>query len=169
VRRNRLSSIDPNAEGIGYAAAEELCRLLNGEAPRAIRIPPGQLIERESTKTYPIDPPWLSDALVFIRGNVAKCLTAADVYRHVGKSHTCVNRAFRAVLNTTVTAEIAATRINEARRLLRTSHLPLSSISKLSGFSSLEYFTNSFSAAVGESPAAYRNSQYQERSRDRLF
>lgn len=151
-----LSSIDPNAEGIGYAAAEELGRLFNGEPPRSIRTRPGRLIERGSTKTYPVDPPWLSDALVLIRGSVAKRLTAADVYTHVGKSHTLVNQAFHDVLNTTISKEIAATRIAEAKRLLRTSRLPLSEVAKQSGFASMEYFTNSFSSAVGQSPAAYR-------------
>lgn len=151
-----LSSIDPNAEGIGYAAAEELERLLNGEPPRSIHTHPGRLIERGSTKTYPVDPPWLSDALVLIRGSVAKRLTAADVYTHVGKSHTLVNQAFHDILNTTISKEIAATRIAEAKRLLRTSLLPLSEVAKQSGFASMEYFTNSFSSAVGQSPAAYR-------------
>ena len=153
-----LSSIDPNADGIGFAAAEELDRLLAGCAPQAIHTRPGRLIERGSTNTYPIKPPWLSDALVLIKGSVAKRLTAADVYKHVGKSHTLVNRVFHDVLNTTIVREIAATRITEAKRLLRSSFLPLSEVAKLSGFASLEYFTNSFSTAVGQSPSAYRNS-----------
>jgi len=158
-----LSSIDPNAEGIGFAAAEELDRLMRGGRTRAIRTPPGRLVERGSTKTYPIEPPWLSDALVFIKGGVARRLTAADVYRHVGKSHTQVNQAFHDVLATTVSKEIAATRINEAKRLLRSSLLPLSEIARQSGFASLEYFTNSFSAAVGQSPTAYRGSKPTDR------
>lgn len=152
-----LSSIDPNAEGIGFAAAEELERIFKGEAPRLIRTPPAGLIERGSTKTYPVDPPWLSDALVLIRGSIAKRLTAADVYKHVGKSHTLVNKAFHDVLNTTISREIAATRIAEAKRLLGASILPISEIAKLSGFASIEYFTNAFSSAVGQSPAAYRD------------
>jgi len=154
-----LSSIDPNAEGIGYAAAEALAGLFNGESPKCIRTPPSRLVERESTKTYPIDPPWLSDALVFIRGGIAKRLTAADVYRHVGRSHTQVNKAFRDILKTTVSREIANSRINEAKRLLRSSLMPLREIARQSGFSSIEYFTNTFSSAVGQSPAAFRDAR----------
>ena len=158
-----ISSIDPNAEGLGFAAAEELDRLLNGNAPQAIRLPPSRLVERGSTKAYPIDPPWLSDALVFIKGNIVRRLTAADVYRHVGKSHTQVNRAFHDVLQTTVSREIAATRIAEAKRLLSASLLPLSDVARQSGFASMEYFTNSFSSAVGQSPATYRAGEAQRR------
>jgi len=164
-----LSSIDPNAEGIGLAAAEELDRRLNGSEPQVIRTPPSELIERGSTNTYPLTPPWLSDALVFIKGSVAKRLSASDVYEHVGKSHTLVNRAFHDILHTTVAQEIAATRINEAKRLLRSSLLPMSEIAKLSGYSSLEYFTNSFSSVVGTSPAAYRASKASARSIQRQF
>ena len=153
-----ISSIDPNANEIGYAAAEELERRFLGEAPRSIHTRPGSLIERGSTKTYPVEPSWISDALVLIKGNIAKRLTAADVYKHVGKSHTLVNKTFREVLNTTVAKEIAVTRITEAKRLLSSSHLPIFDVAKQSGFASLEYFTNAFSAAVGQSPAKYRES-----------
>ena len=153
-----ISSIDPNAKEIGFAAAEELEQRFLGNPPRSIRTRPGHLIERGSTKTYPVDPPWLSDALVLIKSSISKRLTATDVYKHVGKSHTLVNKAFREVLGTTVMKEIAATRITEAKRLLRNSHLPIAEVAKLSGFASLEYFTNAFSIAVGQSPANYRAS-----------
>lgn len=151
-----LSSIDPNAEGIGFAAATALADMLDGGAPQALRIPPGKLVERGSTKTYPIDPPWLSDALVFIRGSVARRLTAADVYQHVGKSHTQVDQAFRSVLDTTVMREISTARINEAKRLLRSTALPVAEVARQSGFASIQYFSNTFAAAVGKNPAAYR-------------
>ena len=151
-----LSSIDPNAEGIGFAAAEGLRRLFDGEAPQAIRSQPSECVERRSTRTYPVSPAWLSDALVLIKGSIANRLNATDVYRHVGKSHTLVNKAFRDVLGTTVSREIAATRIAEAKRLLQHSLLPLAEVASLSGFASQEYFTNSFTATVGQSPSAYR-------------
>jgi len=151
-----LSSIDPNADGIGFAAAEALENLLTGHAPQSISTRPSALVERGSTQTYPIDPPWLSDALVFIRGGVVKRLTASDVYRHVSKSHTQVNRAFHEVLHTTVTGEIAASRINEAKRLLRDTLLPLPEIARRSGFASVQYFSNAFRATVGKTPSDYR-------------
>ncbi len=151
-----ISSIDPNAEGIGFAAGKELCNLLKGGTPHAIRTNPGRLVERGSTRTYPIEPSWLSDALVFIQGNVTRKLTASDVYAVVGKSHTKVNDAFRRTLGTTVTREIARSRINEAIRLLKSTSLPLSDVARQSGFASIQYFTNAFTTAVGNSPASFR-------------
>ena len=152
-----LSSIDPNAEGIGFAAAEELDRLLAGKAPRAICTQPGRLIERGSTNAYPIDPTWMSDALVFIRGNIARKITAADVYAHVRKSHTQVDEAFKRGLQTTVSKTIAKTRIDEAVRLLQSTSLPLAEVSRQAGFASIQYFTNAFTASTGKSPAAFRD------------
>ena len=154
-----ISSIDPNARQIGYAAAKALSEMIErpgrGTVPQ-IAVKPSGLVERGSTQTYPIDPPWLSDALVFIRGNVAKRLAATDVFEHVKRSHTVVDAAFRKALNSTVSKEIARSRISEARRLLDSSTLPIGQIAQLSGYATVQYFTNSFTAATGCSPAAYR-------------
>ena len=127
-----ISSIDPNACGIGFKAAETLSALMVGtHCPPIIRVKPTRLIERKSTAIFPLDPPWLSDALVFIRANVRKRLSALDVYRHVGHSHTMVNDAFRKVLKTTVSKEIANSRIIEAYRLVSTTTIPFAEIAEM--------------------------------------
>ena len=113
-----ISSIDPDAETIGRSAAKILDDMLNGKSDCTphVAVKPKGLVERGSTQTYPIDPPWLSDAMVFIRANVARRLTASDVFNHIGKSHSAVDDAFRRVLDTTVSSEIANSRIDEAER-----------------------------------------------------
>ncbi|MBQ3288623.1 MAG: DNA-binding transcriptional regulator [Kiritimatiellae bacterium] len=153
-----ISSIDPNACGIGCKAAETLAALMDGaDCPPLIRVKPTRLVERKSTAIFPLDPPWLSDALVFIRANVRKRLSALDVYRHVGRSHTVVNDAFRQVLGTTVSKEIANVRLREAHRLVTTTDLSMSEISERSGFASVQYFTRSFTAAHGICPSMLRD------------
>ena len=153
-----ISSIDPNACGIGFKAAETLAALMDGpHCPHVVHVKPTRLIERKSTAIFPLDPPWLSDALVFIRANVRKRLSAADVYRHIGRSHTVVNDAFRKVLNTTVSKEIADSRLREAHRLVSTSALPFAEVAELSGFASVQYFTRSFTAAYRKCPSQIRN------------
>lgn len=152
-----LSSIDPNAAEIGYKAAQALAEMLDGGKAKSLHIPPQKLVERGSTMTYPLDPPWLSDALIFIGNNVSRKLIAADVFAHLGKSHTVVDAAFRKILGTTVSDEIAKSRIAEATRLLKSTQTPISEISKMSGFASVQYFTNAFTAATGKSPAKFRD------------
>ncbi len=152
-----ISSIDPNACGIGRKAAETLAALMDGaDIPPLIRVKPKRLVERKSTAIFPLDPPWLSDALTFIHRNVSKRLTASDVYRHVGHSHTMVNDAFRKTLNSTVSREIADSRLREAHRLVSTTTLPFAKVAKLSGFASVQYFTRSFTAAYGKCPSRIR-------------
>lgn len=153
-----ISSIDQNAVGIGYAAAKSLQQMLDAPnlVPELVQVKPLKLVERDSTRIYSISPSWISDALVFIRANISRNLTASDVYAHVGKSHTLVNRVFRERLGSTVQKEIAATRLSEAKRLLAATSLPPMKIAEACGFSSLQYFSTSFRDAFGKSPSAFR-------------
>lgn len=99
-----LSSINQNGFGIGYAAMRTLCAMIEQpqQQPPPVRLKLTGLTTRGSTNTYPLNPSWLSDALVFIRRNINRNLSAADVYAAVGKSHTIVDRAFMKILGTSV-------------------------------------------------------------------
>ena len=152
-----LSSIDPDAFSLGITAAECLAGALNGVpkvTPR--KIGPKAVVTRVSTEIYPLDPAWLSTALIFIRRNVNRHLSATDVYAHLGLSHTAVNRAFRDKLGTTVQKEIRKAQLAEARRLLRNTTLSLAEIAHRTGFTTPQYFTNVFSDAFGHPPSKFR-------------
>ena len=153
-----LSSIDQNATGIGYAAAECLQQMLDkpGFVPPPALVEPIRLVERDSSRIYPIDPPWLSDAMIFIRRNIARNITATDVYGHVGKSHTLIDTAFRRTFRTSVQKTIIRERLAEAKRLLTRTDIPLTRIAELSGFATVQYFCTSFNAAFGLTPSDYR-------------
>ena len=154
-----LSSIDQNAFGIGYAAAKTLESMLQNPdvVPSPVLIDPIRLIERESTRIYTVSPPWLSDALIFIRRNISNNITASDVYAAVGKSHTLVDSAFRRTFGTSVQKTIIHTRLEEAKRLIRDTSLTLTEIAAKTGFSTAQYFCSSFSKTFGTSPSAYRS------------
>ena len=151
-----ISSIDPDVMSLGRAAAESVSRARDGnDAPsKPVMIPPRELVVRASTETFPVDPPWLSDALVFIRRNVNRRLSAADVYSAVGRSHPRVDAAFRNKLGTTVQSEIRRVALAEAERLLATTKMPVADVAKLTGFSSPQYFCNVFTATFGKPPSA---------------
>ncbi len=155
-----LSSIDPDAESIGRSAAEMLADALRRHAaPRRVKttLPKG-LVVRASTETFPVEPAWLSDALVFIRRNVGR-VRASDVYAAVGRSHTRVDSAFRGRLGTTVQGEIRRVALDEAQRLLETTSLPIADIAARTGFSTLQYFSNVFAASRGHAPTQHRAHQ----------
>ena len=155
-----ISSIDPNTMEIGRVAMRTLMELIDN--PRLARKPivrqvnPAGVVERASTEVYPINPPWLSDALIFIRKHVQDRLTASEVYAHLNRSHTSVDAAFRRVLDKTVQQTIAAARTEKARHLLLTSDLPIIRIAGQCGFASQEYFSRSFSEENGIPPEAWR-------------
>ena len=155
-----LSSVNPNAFAVGRRATALLDLILKGKRPRPFtNILPKGITVRASTETYPLDPPWISEALVFIHRKVAANLTAADVYNHLGLSHTTVDAGFRKTLGTSVQREIAHARLDEARRLLEANDLPLSEIARRAGFASAAYFTRSFSAAFGVTPSAHQGTR----------
>lgn len=108
------------------------------------------------TGIYPLNPSWLSDALVFIRQNINQNLSAADVYAADGKSHTIVDRAFMKALGTSVKQTIIRFRLEEAKHLIEDTTLPLSQVLCRAGFASHQHFSNSIAAAFGCSPTELR-------------
>ena len=157
-----LSSVDPNARGIGAAGAELLLRILSGREAAVkgahLDAQPGGVVVRASTEVYRMGPPWLSDALVEIDRNAAT-LTASDVYRLVRKSHTAVDGAFSEFLGTTVQKRILAVRMEEAKTLLEGAKTPVADIAKSLGFPSAQYFSSTFKLHFNATPAAYRRAR----------
>ena len=156
----RLSSIDPDAEAVGRAALAALRegildrRRAKSPAPRFVK--PRAVSVRESTDVFLYEPRWLGEALGFIHRGIAGNLSAEDVFRHVGKSHTLVDRAFRNVLGTSVQKEIMRVRLARASELLSATELPIRDVARASGFASFPYFCSSFAARFGRTAAAYR-------------
>lgn len=158
--RPMLSSIDPDTRRIGRIAAETLAMMMDGgpaAGPVVRQIAPTGVVARKSTETIPVDPPWLADALVFIRRNAKNGITAADVFKALGRSHTAVTRAFRSVLGTTVQRSIAHARLDEAKRLLHDTDASIKQVASLSGFASVSYLLQSFTAEFGIPPGAWRS------------
>lgn len=153
-----LTSVDPDAQRIGWSGARHLFELMTG-ARRGVthtRVAPRRIVERASTETDPVEPLWLSDALRFIRKEIPQGVNAEEVIRHVGLSHTQVEKAFVKALGCTVHQEIARLRMREACRLLTETAHPAAEISAFVGFSSPQYFNRLFSSQFGVAPGEYR-------------
>jgi len=155
-----LSSIDPDTAVIGRTAAKTLREMMDDDGFRektlVREVAPKGVVERDSTAIYPLDPPWLSDALLYINHHIADNLRATDVYRATGRSHTAVNKAFKNTLGHSVQHEIALTRLSTAKHLLTTTRLPATEIARRCGFASLQYFIRVFTNTYGQSPVAWR-------------
>jgi len=151
----QLSSVIPNAYGIGVSAVDLLAELIDGTTsrdPQFRQTPASGLVSRKSTRNFKIEPKWLADAIAFIHSNATRGISAADVVTACGFSHTFVQKAFREKLGSSIQKEIAHVRLAEAQRLVERGGLSMSEIARRCGFSSLEYFSNRYAAAFGHSP-----------------
>ena len=151
-----LSSIDPNAKRIGYAAARLLHRAMEDPAKDKIRpvyrVRPGDLVERASTEFHPVGPAWLSEALVYIDRNMSRPVSAADIVAIAGLSHTSVEKTFRKVFGESAGKYILRTKMNEAQRLIEKGGLSGKEIAARTGFSSPQYFCRTYRSFFGRSP-----------------
>ena len=156
----RLSSIDNAAFGVGRAAAKLIDDMLEGRASRdaCVKVAPLGTVPRASSDVFTYSAPVVNEALAFMRRHLSDNLTAADVFVHVGLSHTVVERAFNAALGVSVQTQLGRLRIAEATRLLAATSLPLADVARRSGFSSPRYFAQAFRAAEGCAPSAFRSS-----------
>jgi len=151
-----LSSIDPNARRVGYAAARLLHTAMENPSANKIRpvyrVRPGDLVERASTEFHPVEPAWLSEALVFIDRNMARPVSTADIVDISGLSHTSVEKTFRRVFGESAGKYIVRTKMNEAQRLIDKGGLSGKEIAARTGFSSPQYFCRTYRAFFGHPP-----------------
>ena len=134
--------------------------MLAGEEPsgggKATLIRPKGIVERGTSAYYPTAPEWLPATVGSIRREFCKGISATDVFRMVGLSHTIVEKAFRRHLRTTVQQEIMRHRLNGAIELLCTTSLTSAEISRRTGFSSPQYFARFFLEQTKCTPGGFR-------------
>ena len=156
-----ISSINPNAFKVGYAAARLLRAMMERPAapkPHPVHhVPAGDIIERQSTEFMPIDPPWLGEVLLHIERNMRRPIGANEIFALAGRSSTTVENVFRAKLGTSVQGYISAVKLEHARKLVADPSLRISEIGYLCGFASPQYFCRAFTARFGASPKSLRH------------
>ena len=153
-----LSSIDPNAFNVGHTAAKVLDDLMehrtSRQDARSIHyVKPGDLIERESTETYPLDPPWLAEALVHVDANISRPLSAHNHLKISGVSHTALQKTFKRKVGMSPGRYILSVKMREAQRLLETKKILVKEIAMRTGFPDPKYFCRTYHAYFGHPPS----------------
>jgi LacI family transcriptional regulator len=156
-----LSSIDPNADELGYRAAALLDRLMCGDRAESDRfvIRPARLVERASTDTVAIGDPITAKAARFIRDHVGEGIAPKDVLRYAGRSRSDLEQRFRRWLKHGVHAEILRRRLDRASVLLQRSDLDLSAVAQRAGCSSATHLCRLFRRQFGCTPTEFRLAQ----------
>ncbi|MCM2370103.1 AraC family transcriptional regulator [Aporhodopirellula aestuarii] len=153
-----LSSVIPNAEEVGFRAAELLARLMKGESvePVGEPIPPLGVAARQSTDVVAIDDSNIAAALRFMRENACRGVTVEEVIENTAISRSTLERQVRKYLGRTPQEEIRHVQIKRVRELLQTTDLPADRIAALCGFAHPEYMHVVFKRVMGVTPGEFR-------------
>lgn len=158
-----LSAVAVAADRIGYQAAGMLDQLMRRRKPaqRNLLISPLSIVTRQSTQTIALSDPVLVKALSFIRQNATQpWFGVPDVARHAGASRRGLERKFMEVLQHPPAEEIRRIRLEQAKRLLAETRLPMPQVAESAGFSSQAYLASSFRHHFGTSPLQFRKENY---------
>jgi AraC-like DNA-binding protein len=95
----------------------------------------------------------------FVDGHFSEPLILADIARRFNLSVSTFHRSFRKLTGRTFGAYLTGKRIEEAKRLLKTTSLPLEQVAQACGFNSASYFIQSFRKALRVTPGQYRGNR----------
>ncbi|MGC8625864.1 MAG: substrate-binding domain-containing protein, partial [Phycisphaerae bacterium] len=162
-----MTSVDRRRHDHGFEAAALLDRLISGEKPPqgAILIAPGPVVVRHSTNIFAVDDPHLVRAIRFISEHFREPLAVEDVVAASGTQRRRLYELFEQKLGRAIKSEILRCRLNEARRLLTTTHSKLFAVATKSGFRDEYHLSRVFKAETGLSPGQFRRNSGEARGR----
>jgi len=102
--------------------------------------------------------PRVEHVVAFIRKNYHRKLTLAEMAETVNLSRFRLSHLFKIDTGTSPERFLAKVRLERARHLLETEFLTVKEVMSQVGVSDASYFTRSFKAAYGVTPAKWRNS-----------
>ncbi|WP_430453157.1 XylR family transcriptional regulator [Rhodopirellula europaea] len=155
-----LSSVIPNAEAVGFLAAERLSRWIKGESHHETQqvVAPTGVATRLSTDVVAIDHPEVASALAYIRQHACEGLTVDEVLQNVAVSRSTLERQLRRYLGRTPQQEIRNVQLKRVRELLVTTEMAAEQIAYRAGFDHPEYMHYVFKRDLGITPGQYRQS-----------
>jgi LacI family transcriptional regulator len=153
-----LTSVDVNAEQIGYTAAELLDQMMKGRKSsfKPQKLAPRGVVTRLSTDTIASEDDEVNQAIRFIREQACTGLRVLDVLTHMGMSRASLQQRMKKVVGRTIHEEIERMRLSRVRELLVNSDMTIKQVARGTGFSSVQYMTRVFRNALGETPARFR-------------
>ncbi len=154
-----LTSMLPALETMGFEAMRLLMELIAGKRPSGsiVRLRCVDLHVRESTGLRRPEICDIAGALECINDNACRGITVGQVIKQTQRvSKVTFHRRFQQVVGKSPAEAIRKRKLDEARRLLTTTDLPLSMVSDLSGFSSAKVLARVFRVAEGTTPRDFR-------------
>lgn len=162
-----LSSIRPDHIGLGFRAAQELERLMNGGRPRLLVLKAAvrEVLTRDSTRMPPPAEHLIRLARRFIAENDTRNLKPTDVVTRLGVSRSLADLRFRELAGQTIGEAIAAARIGAVKRKLLSSRATLAQIADGCGFPNAPSLVRFFKRETGLTPDGWRRGPKSARRR----
>lgn len=153
-----LSSISFPTSRLGYEAAEMLDRAMAGGkiVQRVRRIEPIGVTVRASTDMLAVEDPLIRAAVRFIREHAGQPIGVKHVANALDVSRRTLDRRFVDLLGRTVHDELAAVRMQVARRQLSEGAQSVAQIAESCGYATAASFSRAFRNHVGCWPSEYR-------------
>lgn len=154
-----MTSIDVNPSRIGYAAAELLTKLMQGEDPAEKTIllgPPRGIAARRSTETLAIEDSDVESAIRYIREHAVEGIRVSEVVARASQRPSTLERRFKKILGRTIKAEITRVRLERAKLLLAETEYTVVKIASRIGFAEAKYFCEVFRKYEGVTATQYR-------------
>ncbi len=123
---------------------------------RPVLIQPTGVNERGSTARIMVDDDALRDALRYIQSHADAVISVDDVARAASLSRRALERRFRSRLGRTVLSEIHRVHIEQAKRLLIDTDLPMHAVATKAGLTDDRQLLRLFHQHEGTSPGAFR-------------
>jgi LacI family transcriptional regulator len=154
-----LTSVLLSLETVGFEAMRLLMDMIDGRSPPSstVRLRCADLHVRESTGRRRPEICDISGALECIQEQACRGVTVKEVIHQTQRvSRVTFHRRFREMVGKTPAQAIRERQLQEVRRLLTGTELPVTMISDLSGFSSPKVLARLFRLAEGTTLREYR-------------
>lgn len=161
IKHPPRSSMDLGARQLGRRAAEVLYDMIEGHPPPEglVRVPPGEIITRQSTDVIAVEDPVLRKVMLHLRDFPDQVHQVEDLCRVAGLSRRPLELRFQKYFRRTPLEMIHETRLQRARMLLSSTLLPMGEIAQRCGYRNAEVFSKVFRKASGTTPSQYRRGQ----------
>ena len=160
----KLTSIEPDFEQEGALAADRMLAFLNRpsrakpEKRREIAVRPLRIVERASSAKAEGPRSLAQRTMSFVRENALSDITVDVIAKHLHASRRLLDLRFRERYATSIGETIIAIRLAEARRLLKSTALPIDAIAAKCNYRSVSHLKTLFLRRYGMTMGEFRNS-----------